>query len=103
MTLELAEDRRHRVAGECDPAVGIEAVERLDEPEARDLDEVVQRLAVAAVARGEAPREGHEAARELLAHDGVLVLGVATQQRALVRELLVRPWLMLGLRFRVSH
>ena len=49
VALELAEDRRHGVGGEGDPAVGVVAVDRLDEAEVRDLAEVVERLAGVAV------------------------------------------------------
>ena len=44
VALELAGDRRDRVARERHAAVGVEAVDGLDEAEARDLEDVVERL-----------------------------------------------------------
>ena len=44
---DLADDRRHRVGRELDPALELEAVDRLDQPDRADLDEVVDRLAAA--------------------------------------------------------
>ena len=41
---DLAEDRRHRVAREREPAVGVPAVDGLDEAHRGDLHEVVERL-----------------------------------------------------------
>ena len=42
VALDLAEDRRHRVAREGDVARQVEAVDRLDEAQAGDLEEVVE-------------------------------------------------------------
>ena len=91
VALELTEDRRDGIARERHAALRVEAVERLDEPEARHLDEVVERLAIAAVARCEATRERHETLDQLLANHGVAPSGVAPQQDAFVDELLVGP------------
>ena len=71
VALELAEDRRHGVARERDLARGVEAVDRLDQAERGDLDEVVERLVGALVAAGELAGERQEALGELLARDGV--------------------------------
>ena len=62
---DLAEDRRHRVAREREPAVGIPAVDRLDEADRGDLHEVVERLGRAAVAQREAAGERHVALDQL--------------------------------------
>ena len=70
---QLAEDRRPGEGRERDAALGVEALERRDEAEAGDLDQVLARLDPAAVAHREAAGEGQEAADELLA--GVLVAG----------------------------
>ena len=91
MATKLAEDRRRRVGGEGDTALGVEAVERLDEAEARDLDQVLERLAAAAVARSEPPDERHEAARELLADDGIAGAREPIEEVVLLRHLLRRP------------
>ena len=53
MTLELAHDRRDRIGGELRAALQVEAVDRLDQADRRDLDEVLELLA----APGVAPRE----------------------------------------------
>ena len=52
--LQLAENRRRRVGGEPQAAVGIEAVDGLDEAEHGDLDQVVGRLAAVGEAVGQA-------------------------------------------------
>ena len=49
--LDLAEDRRGGVGRELQPALGVEAVDRLDQADRADLDQIGQRL----VAPGEAP------------------------------------------------
>ena len=54
---QLAEDRRHGVGGERSSALGVEAVDRLHQPEVRDLDQVVDRLGLAPVAKRERARE----------------------------------------------
>jgi hypothetical protein len=59
VALELAEDRRDRVRGEGDPAVGIETIDGLHEPEVRDLAEIVKRLAGVSVLDGERASERH--------------------------------------------
>ena len=53
MPLDLAEDRRRRVRRELQPALGIEPVDRLDQPDRADLDEIGHRL----VAAGEPARQ----------------------------------------------
>ena len=50
---KLAQDRRHRVRAELDAAIGIPSAGRLDQPEPRDLDEVVERLGRVPVPRRE--------------------------------------------------
>ena len=62
---DLAEDRRHRVAREREPAVRVPAVHGLDEAHRGDLNEVVERLRSAAVAQGEAASERHVALDQL--------------------------------------
>jgi hypothetical protein len=46
-----------RVGREREPAPGVPAVDRLDEPDGRDLDQVVERFGAVVVAECEAPRE----------------------------------------------
>jgi hypothetical protein len=82
VALQLAEDGRRGVARELRPASGLEAVDRLDQAEARDLHEVVQRLVRVRVAKGEVTRERQEALAELLARSEVAVVVVADQKPA---------------------
>ena len=51
--LDLADDRRGRVGRELDPALEVEPVDRLDQPDRRHLDQVVERLAAVAEPAGE--------------------------------------------------
>ena len=51
VALELAHDRRHGKRGERQPAVGVVAVDRLDQRERRDLDEIVVVVADSGTAR----------------------------------------------------
>ena len=84
VALDLAEDGRHRVAGERDLALEVEAVDRLDQAEARDLEEVVEGLLGALVAAGELARERQEALDEHLAVDRVALVQVAREERAIL-------------------
>ena len=52
MPSDLADDHRHRVAGEL-PLPDAEPVDRLDQPDRPDLDEVVDLLAVPGEPAGE--------------------------------------------------
>src|SRR4051794_16444566 len=81
VALDLAEDGRDRVARERDVAAEVEAVDRLDEPEARDLEEVVEGLLRALVAAGELAREGEEALDQRRAVDRVATRQVALEER----------------------
>src|SRR5262245_21667616 len=92
MALELAEDGGDGEGRERGSALGVEAVDRLDEPDARDLHEVVEGLGPAGVTRRQAPGERHEATDQLLTHDRGVVLRVALEQPTLTEELLLRSW-----------
>jgi hypothetical protein len=59
VSFELAEDRRHRVRGEGDAAIGIEAVDRFHEPEVRHLAEIFERFTSVPVLDGEGAGERH--------------------------------------------
>ena len=67
VALDLAEHRRRRVGGEAHLAREVEAVDRLHDPDAGDLHEVVERLAAAGVAarraRGRAAASPRRAGR----------------------------------------
>ena len=82
VALELAEDRRDGERGERGLARRVEAVDRLEQPERGDLDQVVERLAAALVAARELARERQEALDELLARRLVALVVVALEQRA---------------------
>ena len=84
VALELAEDGRHREAGELGAATGLEAVDRLDEPDAGDLDEVVERLLAVAVAAGELACEREVALDQLVAQPRVARVPVLGEQLRLV-------------------
>jgi hypothetical protein len=88
VALELAEDRRHRVAGERDLALGAEAVDRLDQTQRGHLHEVLERLVGALVAAGELARQRHEALHERLAGQRVAVALVAQEQLAVLARAL---------------
>src|SRR3712207_4794382 len=72
--------RSHRVAGERGAALRVEPVDRLDEPDARDLHEIVERLVAALVAPRELAREREEAFDQLVARGDLTRTVVAPQQ-----------------------
>ena len=86
VALDLAEDGRHRVAGERDPALEVEAVDRVEQAQAGDLEEVVEGLVGALVAACELARERQEALDERLAVDRVAVIEVAREERAILGD-----------------
>ena len=89
--LDLADDRRGGVRGELDAAVEVEAVDRLDQADRADLDEVVERLAAAGEPAGEVLDERQVQPDQLVPRR--LVLGaVGHRGDELVEELArVRP------------
>src|SRR4051794_21283656 len=80
VALQLADDGRDRVRGELATALGVEALDRAQQADARDLDEVVERLGAAAVAARQAAGERHEALDELVAGGEVAEARVAAEQ-----------------------
>ena len=64
---DLAHDRGCRVGRKLDAALGVVALDRLQQADPRDLDEVVERLAPVDVARGERTNQSAVAVHELLA------------------------------------
>src|SRR5215212_1808116 len=80
VALELAEDGRHGEAGERGLAVGIEAVDRLEQTERSDLDEVVEGLAAALVAPRELAGERQEALDQRVARGRVAAVVVLDEQ-----------------------
>src|SRR5215217_3064702 len=83
MALQLAQDGGRGVTRELRPAVGLEAVDGLDQAEARDLEQVVEGLVGVRVAEREVARQREEALYELLTRGEVSVCVVAHQQQAL--------------------
>ena len=83
---QLAEDRRPGEGGEGDAALGVVALQRRDEAEAGDLEQVLAGLDPAAVAHREAAGERQEAPHELLARVLVARARVVAQQLLLGRE-----------------
>ena len=81
VALDLADDVRRRVRRQLDAAVDVEAVDRLDQADTADLDEVVELLAAVRVAPRERADEREVLLDQLLARGEVALLVVAAQQR----------------------
>src|SRR3954468_19912569 len=81
VTLDLAGDVRNREGAELDAPRGIETVDRLDQPDRPDLDEILVLLASHAVSPGEALDERHVLLDQPLARLWVAVLVVLAQER----------------------
>ena len=64
---ELADDGREDVGDELDIAIEVEAVDRLDQPDGRDLDEIVELLTAPRVPSRKRPDERHEVHDQLVA------------------------------------
>src|SRR4029078_5124131 len=77
-------DVRRGVGGQLDAALEVEAVDRLDQPDRADLDEILELLAAVRVATREGAHEGHVLLDQLLACLQVAVLVVAAQQDLVV-------------------
>ena len=60
VTADLADDRRHGIRRELDAALELEPVDRLDQADRADLDEIVDGLAAARVPTGERANERHQ-------------------------------------------
>ena len=84
VALELAEHRRHGVGGERRLARGVEAIDRLDQPERRDLHEVVERLVRAPVAARHPSRQRQQALHQLLPRRLITVAVVADEQATIL-------------------
>src|SRR5215203_773341 len=88
VALQLAEDRWRGEGGEGRAAIGIETVDRVDEAEARHLQQVVEGLAGPAIAQRQVFREGQVATNQLLANRRVAVLDEPGPERALAGQAL---------------
>src|SRR5581483_11268154 len=78
--LDLSQDGRHGVRGQLHPPLGVEAVDRVDEADATDLDEVVERLAASRVAERQRADERHQVLDQLLARRPVALVLVRVQE-----------------------
>jgi hypothetical protein len=90
MALELAENGGDGEGREGGAALGVEAVYRLDQADARNLDQVVEWLRPSRVARREAPGERHEPVHQLFPNRRRALSGESPQQLPLIGELLTR-------------
>src|SRR5581483_2679231 len=91
VSLDLADDVRRRVGRQLYSAVHVEPVDRLDEPDRADLDEVVQLLAAVAVPPRERTHERHVLLDELLAGLEIALFVVATEKNLVVLSHERRP------------
>jgi hypothetical protein len=83
---ELAENGGCGVAREPVAATGLEAINRLDQAKARDLDQVVQRLVPVRVAKRQVTGERQEALYQLLPRRDVAIVVVALYEPILLRS-----------------
>src|SRR5439155_15820888 len=72
--LQLADDGWRGVGGELDLAIGVEPVDRLDQADRGDLDQVVQRLAAAGEPPGQVFDQAEMSLDQLLSQGGVVRL-----------------------------
>ena len=72
VALELAQDRRHRERRERRAPAAVIPVHGLDQTQARHLQQIVERLAGAAVASGQLASQGQETLNQLLASAAVI-------------------------------
>ena len=80
VALELADDRRDGERGEREAAVGVEALDRLQQGERGDLLEIVE-LGLAVVAPSEVAAERQEALDQACACGGIALAQVAAEQQ----------------------
>ena len=84
MALDLADDVRRRVGRQLDAARDVEAVDRLDQADRSDLDEVLELLATVGVTPRQRADERHVVLDELLARGHVALLVVALEENQVV-------------------
>src|SRR5262245_41448794 len=83
--LQLPDDGREDVRHQLHFAIEIEALDRLDQSDVRDLLEVVDLLAAPRVAIGDATNDRDEALDQPVAGSEVALLAVGAQERATIR------------------
>src|SRR5579864_1651873 len=84
VTLDLADDVRRRIRRQLDASLEIEPVDRLDQPDRADLDEILELLAAVRVAARERPHERHVLLDQLLARMQVALFVVLAQEDLVV-------------------
>jgi len=77
---DLPDDGRHRIAREVDAAIDVEPVDRLDEADRSDLNEILERLAAPGIPQRERADERHELDERLVPGGLVAVPVVGDQQ-----------------------
>src|SRR6266536_1146755 len=82
--LDLADDVRRRIRRQLDAAAQVEAVNRLDQADRADLDEILELLAAVRVPARKRAHERHVLLDQLLAGGDVALLVVAAQKLAVV-------------------
>jgi hypothetical protein len=80
IALELAEHRRHGIRRERGLPRGVETIDGLDEPEGRDLHEVVERLVRAPVPARHPPGQRQQPLHQLLPRRLIPMAVVADEQ-----------------------
>jgi hypothetical protein len=83
VALELAQHRGRGIGGEAHRAADVEAVDRFEDPDARDLHEIVHRLPAPGVAVGERTGERQHLLGQLAARAAVAALVDRAQERQL--------------------
>src|SRR5690348_3649561 len=81
MASQLAQDRGHGKSGKAIASTAVEAIDRLEQAEARDLHEIVDGLAPIHVSTRKAPGERHEMLDQRLPGASVAVALPALEQR----------------------
>ena len=90
MTLDRAGDSRDGIGAERGATLDVEAVDGLEEREGRDLFEILERLAAAVIAAGQAAGEREVALDELLAEMGIAGSPIGAEQPLLIEAPLWR-------------
>src|SRR5205807_1623865 len=84
VALDLADDVRSRIGRQLDASLQVEAVNRLDQPDGADLDEIFELLTAVRVPPSERAHERHVLLDQLLARVQVTLLVVLAQEDLVV-------------------
>ena len=80
MTADLAHDRRHGKRRELHPPVEVEPVDRLDQPDRADLDEILDGLAPVRIPAGERANERHQLLDETVTRGAVVIETIGLEE-----------------------